>query len=260
MNYEFKRGDRLVLELINSDEILEGEFVDGAKDRIVLINITSYKNHQIIKGPYSYYRSDISSVRLLNERDAAKISHPINNVEGRNCDTILIDKREYERLKEMSRNYLYMSTLDSRYYEAVKYIKNCESVGLSGITTSLEKNASINIIVISTWDKVYILDFLIINTQKLKFPPELKDILECTYVKKVMHDSRLLTEVLSRRYNINLKNIFDTKVADILIRRRKEEVPKNTNNLSECLTCYFNFPTTLLAPQVTILYLTKQVS
>lgn len=254
MNYEFKRGDRLVLELINSEEILEGEFVDGAKDRIVLINITSYKNHQVIKGPYSYYRSDISSVRLLNECDSANVPDSTTNVERHNCDTILIDKREYERLKEMSRNYVYMSTLDSRYYEAMNYIKNCESIGLSGITTSYEKTAAINLIVISTWEKIYILDFLIINMQKLKFPPELKDILECSYVKKVMHDSRLLTEVLSRRYNINLKNIFDTKVADIAIRRKTEEIPKNTKNLSECLTCYFNFPTTLLAAQVLFLF------
>lgn len=249
MEYQFRRGDKLILELINSDEILEGEFVDGAKDRLTLINITPYKSNQhSSKGPYCYYRSDISSIRLLDEtnlngtddKDKADISP--------HCDIILINKLEYERLKEISRTYVYISSIDSRYYTAMNHIQNSENIGIATITTSFEKTAIINLITISTWDQIYILDFLTLNAQR--FPPELKEVLECEHVKKIVHDSRLFNEVLTKQFNIKLNNLFDTKVADVAVRKKRGDVLENTKTLSECLVHYFNFPTSLLASQV----------
>lgn len=181
MEYQFQRGDRLVLELINSDEILEGVFVDGSKDRVTLINITSYRCNNVIKGPYTYYRSDISNVRVLSDSSNNENVKDTNKLcKSYNCDAILIAKAEYQRLREMSCNYVYMGSLDSRYYDSVNYIKTCESIGIAMITTSYEKTACFNLLVISTWDQVYIIDFLVINSEK--FPLELKEVFECDYI------------------------------------------------------------------------------
>ncbi|KAI4464115.1 pirna biogenesis protein exd1 [Holotrichia oblita] len=251
MEYNFKKGDKLVLELINTrDDILEGEFVNGDKNRLSLINISSYRNKTIIKGPYNYYRSDILYIRLLNESEGKNCKNILNKTECPETnykDTILIPKLEYDRLKEMSHNYIYMGSLDSRYYDAMNYLKTYETIGIAAVTTIYEKTAGINLIIISTWDQLYIIDFLVLNSKK--FPPELEEILRCEDIKKVLHDSRLLTQIFAKQYGIRMKNIFDTKVADIAVRKKLGETPTETRTLGECLTHYFNFPPTLFDTQ-----------
>ncbi|KAK9746177.1 3prime-5prime exonuclease [Popillia japonica] len=268
-NYNFKRGERLILELLGSppDNIIAGEVVDCAEHRIALKNMSTYgrrsSSNVVIHGPYQFYRPEILSIRVFkNEDDDGVVveeskdkvgmftkSHKTpqsNAAAGINCkDTILIDKVEYERLKDMSHNYIYISCFDSRYYDAMNYIESCETIGVADITTSYEKFARINLIIISTWDQVYIFDFLVLLSNSTnKFPTELEVILKHKDIKKILHDSRLLTLILSNQYNIHIKNIFDTKVADVAARKKLGEATRNkqTRTLEECLKDYFNFP------------------
>ncbi|CAG9759471.1 unnamed protein product [Ceutorhynchus assimilis] len=65
----FKTGDCLLLELISND-IFEGIYVGGGKDRITICETVQYNRK--LGGIYEFYRNEISKVYYLKELDLSK--------------------------------------------------------------------------------------------------------------------------------------------------------------------------------------------
>ncbi|CAH1969958.1 unnamed protein product [Acanthoscelides obtectus] len=85
------------------------------------------------------------------------------------------------------------------------------------------------------------------NFRNCYFPPEIKEILESTYICKVMHKAGPILDKLLRKYNVFVRNVFDTQVVDLIIEKNKTGTcPEKSRNLSECLVHHLNFPDTFL--------------
>lgn len=210
MDFDYKIGQKLLVSLKNA-EIYEGVYSGGSKNRIDLSNITEYPSGSKVGGMLSFYEMEIEKVNLLNvvEDDDSTISQKITE-KTQNRNLINLPRGEYERLKEMSVNYIYMATVDKRFLDATEHLKSCESVGVVGIGSECGRENMLSLLVMSSWDQVYIFDIL--SFQKSAFLPELKDILESPGIKKVVHNSRTLVDCLFHCHKVNLINIFDTQV------------------------------------------------
>lgn len=110
-----------------------------------------------------------------------------------------------------SRKFIYMATMDNRFFEATEYLYNCETVSVFGIGSELGRQKCISILVMSSWDQVYLFDIQMYRLPDL--PPKIKNILESESIKKVVHDSRTLADCLYHCHNkVKLTNVFDTQV------------------------------------------------
>lgn len=241
MDFNIKPSEKILVTLTNGD-IFEGVYQSGSKNRINVIDITEYPWGSKILGTLCFYKKEIESVTLLNSETQEE--HLVNGKDENQKNVILLTKAEYERLKQMSVNYIYMSTMDCRFFEAVEYLNNCETVGVFGIGSEFGRQRNISVLVMSSWDQVYLFDVL---SYKLSdFHPKLKELLESDSVKKVVHNSRTLVDCLHHCHRVKLVNIFDTQVADLMISKKDGQPLKDARNISACLQHYLNFPKSLL--------------
>jgi len=246
---QFKTGDRLILEL-KSKEIFEGIYADGGKDRIVLAEVLQHNNKNKLTDLYEFYRSEIAKIHTLK----VPSSKPSNGSTSQDTDSqspsksgvIKISEEEYFRYKDMSRNYIYIENADKRYFDAVKVLGDCETIGV--LSVGMEKHRSgsfIRLLVLSTWKQVYIFDLL--NLENRQLYPEIKDIFQSEFVCKVIHKSAGLVDVLYRQYNVYLRNTFDTNIVDLILQKKLTgKCPPIERDISQCLTHYLNFPASLL--------------
>lgn len=231
MDFNFKPTQKLLIALTNGD-IFEGIYQNGSKNRIDLIDISEHPSGSKISGMLSFYRTEIDSVKLLetgSSNSDEECEKPENGGSGNSKDVILLPKVEYERLKEMSRyssfalsrnqerplrfvcrTQVYMATTDNRFFKAIEHLENCETVGVAGIGSELGRQKSISLLVMTSWDQVYLFDILSYRLPSLH--PKLKGILETDSIKKVVHDSRTLVDCLYHCHKVKLTNIFDTQV------------------------------------------------
>lgn len=242
--YHYKPGTKLVLELINND-LVEGICAIAGKDRIDLINIVINSNNCRIPGPQSYYRSEIKSIRAftIDQETNKKTSVKADGDDA----VILIPQEDYEDLRRMTQEYIYIAMIDTKYYEAVKHLKSCENVGIACITETFDNFALLSILAVSSWDQVYVFDIKSFGLKE--FPKELKEILESPHTRKVIHDARLSHGVLQNQYKVEITNIFDTMCADVLIQQNKnldDVTPPSSKSIAECFKHYFNFPDSFL--------------
>ncbi|KAF2880705.1 hypothetical protein ILUMI_25465 [Ignelater luminosus] len=160
-------------------------------------------------------------------------------------------KNEYDRLLEMTKNYIYMATIDIKYLKAIKHLSNCETIGAVGIDSKYGRSRCLSLLVLCTWDQVYLFDLLPYRKKRLE--PNLEEILKSDHIKKVVHDSRKLADCLWHCYQVRMDNVFDTMVADLTLEKnRTGKDPETTRNIAECLGHYLNFPSSLLANALTI--------
>ncbi|VEN49458.1 unnamed protein product, partial [Callosobruchus maculatus] len=125
----FSIGDRLVLQL-NNCEIFEGDYCGGGKNFIDLTNARQHNNPNKLKGTYSFNRLEIDVISLLHGKASEKvpkksiIPHPAAD------KGIKIVEEEYDRLKHMANNYIYLEHADNIYYESVKKLCEAETIGV----------------------------------------------------------------------------------------------------------------------------------
>lgn len=225
LNLRYKQGERIIVTLTNG-EIVEGEYDGGTEDRIDIFNAKQYPECSVYPGLLSYYKTEIQTITLFKEESVDENnsstgkSSPNKQAENEESQKIIrIPKLEYERLKELSLQYTYFATPDRRYLEAVEYLNSCENVGVVGIGSERGRLDMIHLLVMSSWDKVYIIDLL--QFRRSKFPEELKGILESDDIKKIVHNSRTLVDCLHHRHQVNLKNIFDVQVILLIVIRAR---------------------------------------
>lgn len=241
-NKFYSVGDYLLLELVSGD-IFDGEYYKGSEDRIDLINTTEHNNPNKLVGIYSFYRTEIFQIRLIQ-----------NTVHLKNLDdkSIKLTLEDFIRLREMSKCYVYLELADDRYYRAVEDLNKHETLGVAAVGLEPRQSASITLLAISTWQNVYIFDM--IHLRHGYFYPELKELFESEFVFKVIHNSGCLIEVLSKKYKVFTKNIFDTYFVDLIIQKNGSscgDADLRGRNISETLVHYLNLPS-LLQKSLTI--------
>lgn len=189
---------------------------------------------------YTFYRNEIARIRYLPQ--VTDIEEPVN--ESRN---IKVDRDEYYRLRELIKRYVYLEEnclLVSTYCDAVDQLSKAEQIGVAapGI---LKRDSSIPLLVLSTWNKIYIFDTL--QLVPPHFLSRIKEIFESENICKIIHKGGPLLDILQRHYNIVANNIFDTEVVDLILQKQNngDNIIIQSRNIFECLETYLNFPKSL---------------
>lgn len=237
MSYKFNKNQKLLIQLINGD-VIEGQFVSSTSSRLNVRNCLT--PHTQTKDPSTqhFYESEIVNVKAFELEDVqSDTSEEQLKVEVEANKVIKIPQNKYNALKALNKSYVYMATMDARYYTAVDDLVNCETIACTILSTDFGRAAPIELLVLATWEQVYIFDISLYNCKQ--FPDALKYILECEDIVKVVHDSRGLVDCMHHQYHIKVMNIFDTYVATEMVSDEKLTLP-------ECLLYYFNFPLTLI--------------
>lgn len=237
----FNVGDHIIIKL-KSDDIFEGDISDLAESRIDLINVKQHNNENKLTGVYTFYRNEIDDIKRIKVKEKEK---PLTGTVEDNFDNLELTDSEYDRIKEMTRAFVYLDKADSRYFEAVDLLSRAETIGVVGLGTEKSRIASIKLLVVSTWDQVFLFDF--VPHKQNYFYPELKDILEAEYCCKVIHEAGPLLDILYRVYKVYVNNTFDTQIVDLIIKRKETgSVPVYLSNVSDLLTDHLKFPSSYL--------------
>ncbi|KAK9878451.1 hypothetical protein WA026_022091 [Henosepilachna vigintioctopunctata] len=246
MDNKYNVGERIVISLNNGDTF-EGDYLKTSDKGIEIENIHHYESGNKTRSRFWFYRREIKTIHKLTTQKGAvsdSTSQQTKISQSKNC--ILLDKDEYERLKEVAANFIYVKTEDKSYFDAVTEIKNFESVGVFAVGAEKGRCGKISVIALSTWKQVYIFD--IKNFRSTKFPAEIAEILESFYIKKIVHNGGTLKDCLQYSHKITMNNIFDTQVSHMmLVKNATGECPKSMNTIGQCLVEYFNFSPTLLS-------------
>lgn len=236
---EYLIGDHIILSLY-SDNIFEGDISDLGVNRIDLTNMKQHNNANILTGIYSFYRNEIKSIKIFRVQETQKTDTPQQNALQNNLEGISITKDEYDRLRAMSRDFIYIDKPDSRYFQAMELLNRAETLGVVGLGIEKRRTGTIKLLAVSVWDMTYLFDFL--NKQDC-FYPELKIIFQSEYTCKVIHEAGPFLDILYRKYNVLVRNVFDTQVVDMIIKKKETgNVPVSIRDLSDLLTDYLNFP------------------
>ena len=120
------------------------------------------------------------------------------------------------------------------------------AVDLEGV--DLGTDGTLCLMQLATPDQLYLFD---VAVYKDGIPPGLRKILEDPHVTKLMHDCRKDSAMLSQ-HNIRLDGVFDSQVADILIRRNMTgQMPAYVRGLSLVLEQYLGISEDHLAVKKT---------
>lgn len=247
-NLAYQIGDHLVIEL-NTQQIFEGDYSDGGKNRIDLINVKQHNNTNELGGVYSFYRNEIIKIykhenRVLDKREKKK-----EVIEE--CSNIQMVEEEYSRLKQMCKDAIYLEQADDRYFKSVERLNDAETIGVISLGTDESAADILRLLVMCTWKQIYIFDLM--SFKNRKFYPEIKDILESEYITKVMHGGSSLINILYNNYKIYVQKTFDTQVVDLVLTKSKTGAcPKTTTDISHCLVKYLNFPPSLLKEALSV--------
>lgn len=243
-NQLFKVGDRIILELTNSD-IFNGTYAEGGKNRIVLTDVVQHNNSNKLSNLYEFYRSEIANVHRLKTPPSKENKQTENVKVETNCAIIKVSQEEYFRLKDMSSNYIYIANADKRYFDAVKVLGDSETVGVVCLGMDNHRTSVLPLLVMCTWKQVYIFDLS--NITKRELYKEVKEIFESENICKVIHKSAGIVDVLYRDYKIYVQNTFDTQVVDLMLQKKETgKTPTVARDLSECLVHYLDFPASIL--------------
>ncbi|KAJ3613164.1 hypothetical protein NHX12_019416 [Muraenolepis orangiensis] len=100
---------------------------------------------------------------------------------------------------------------------------------------------------IATKNKVYLFDILLLGAQAFK--SGLTVILQSTSILKVVHDCRGLASSLLSQFGVNLKNVFDTQVADVFCFSSDTGglLPDRISTLQEVVSQYLKVPSSTLS-------------
>lgn len=240
MQLFYKKGDRIVIELSDSS-IFEGDFEAGTSTRIDVINIIEWTFRNSFHGPLSFYKSEIKSIKLLP-------SHLPEKKAPNQCkinDVIMLPKCEFSRLRDTTKNYVYLAVIDQKYLQAIDYLRNCESIGIAGFGANLAQMKPIDLLILTSWDQIFIFDLQLYR--RVSFPTDLKELLESQFIRKVGYDMLELLEFLWYFHKISVKNIFDTQLADLKLQKKGKDSSVILRSLAECLNFYFNFPVSVLS-------------
>ncbi|KAK3099419.1 hypothetical protein FSP39_004072 [Pinctada imbricata] len=145
-----------------------------------------------------------------------------------------------EQLDDVDAPYVLINKLDQRFRDAVHYISQQQIIGFAIQAVCPGRLGKLCWLQFGTAEHVFIFDVL--SMGPLSFEEGIKKILESPDIQKVMHDCRLVSDMLHHQYDTNLINIFDTEVADVFVYRlhHNNDWPRYVQGLPHCLVDHLN--------------------
>ncbi|XP_049881083.1 piRNA biogenesis protein EXD1-like [Pectinophora gossypiella] len=209
------------------------------------------KDSEVVEGRFYSINSDMSKISLYNVKESPQgdknesICH-YYNTEVRNIvklpDTgevkqLKISQKECEEIVKVSKQYQYVNQIDTKFHEAVNDLNDYEYIALSTDGANMGRKCKMPFLVLSSPHQIYIFDIQVM--QYHAFDAGIRKLLESESPKKIVHDSRKVSDCLYHKHNVKLNSVFDTQVADIIITKNKTGIfPSTVKPLPECLNSY----------------------
>lgn len=205
MDKTFQKGDYLELELIEGSTY-RGWFQSQKKDKwISLINAQVLPLENAVKERLIFYSPEVKNLRRIQE--------PRNSVED-HAHVATFTNKEVDKFEVIAKKFIFVNQIDNDYFRAIKDIKNNSVISLGTDGSEMGRKCKLPILTISTPSQIYIFDIQVM--QMSCFDSGLRDILESQEIKKIIHNSRKLSDCLCHKHQVKLTNVFDTQVSYII--------------------------------------------
>lgn len=218
-NLNFELGQSLIIELADECFLGEFHFMNKARTRIDLKNVSVYNTNQQVPGIQRFYKPDIRSIIPL--KDQSKVITNFGSCDPVSELSTLSPKEKTELKSNITKNELdiiniaiadkkYFFQTDRNYYDAIEEILDQSLVALSIECEYKENLSTISLITIATMvPNIFIFDIISMGH---KIPTGLQQILNNNCPRKIIHNSSIPTHILNLICNIQLNSIFDTMV------------------------------------------------
>ncbi|XP_054720427.1 piRNA biogenesis protein EXD1-like [Uloborus diversus] len=156
-------------------------------------------------------------------------------------DPVKYDFIPCEYSDKLSGNVVFLDSIDSVFEKSIEILKKQNSIGVSFQGNNIGRYQDFNLICMSTSTCNFIFDICYFG--KEAFENGIKDILESVTIEKIIHDCREASDALFHRYDTEMENVFDTQVADYIVRSlnsTETETSDNVCTLDECIEHYLN--------------------
>ncbi|XP_069131174.1 piRNA biogenesis protein EXD1-like [Argopecten irradians] len=151
--------------------------------------------------------------RISSKEDLKSDSEQTENSEPRSSDNDSSDPDS-----GMSDDlFVVINRVNRKFDKAMREIYTQKTIGVSLEGVCVGRAGTLCWLNVGTHNRVFLFDVLTMG--KECFDEGLKDLLEDGNVLKVMHDCRLPSDLLHHQFGVNLRNIFDTEVADAFVYR-----------------------------------------
>nr|XP_014347253.1 PREDICTED: exonuclease 3'-5' domain-containing protein 1 isoform X2 [Latimeria chalumnae] len=139
-------------------------------------------------------------------------------------------------------DYIVIDEFQHNFGFAMLHIKKQNVVGVAVEGVNICRHGKLCWIQIATKSRVYLFDVLHLGLRAFK--NGLTMILEDRGILKVIHDCRWISDCLYSQYGVNLKNVFDTQVADVLQFSMETGgfLPQCVSTLEETLVRHLEMP------------------
>lgn len=205
MEFNFTPGQKLILELEN--DVFEGTYESGTKERIDINDVSEYSRGNKIPGILSFYKCEIKSFKILNKENVNVVKISNNTPDN----IIKLEENQYKKLEKNMNDYIYICTMDKRYYDLINLIKDCEYLSIAGLHSTIGRSSQLSLLVIVVINKAYIIDLQLFN--KKNIPSEINEILQSDSILKVTFGGRSLVDSLFHCHNVKtFNNVFDIEV------------------------------------------------
>lgn len=247
MENTFKKGEYLEVETSNNGTF-GGYFFsqNNEKTRLSLFNVRHLPNGEITELIH-FSTADIKYV----QRD----TNPTNEIKNLTSKMELLKfaKEDSQSMDSIATKFIFINQADNRYYEAISDLKKNSHIGLGGEGAELGRKCKLSILTMSTPLQIYIFDVQAL--QDNGFECEIKQLLECSDITKITHNSRKISDCLFHKHGVKINKVFDTQAADIIIQKQKNgSFPPEVRSLQDCLSTYLGLKEHTITERVFIPY------
>lgn len=242
---ELTKGQVILLEL--EGECVIGEVLHiGAKRTFVrLKDVRDFQSNVPISGNQDYYNSEIRSVKIIKDctpdgaiqgEDASTHTAPSSSVLAPESAVTRINLEDIQEIFDRIDNHVFIFQTDMKYHDAIKYLRTQKSIAIAMEGTDAGRQSTApSILSIATPDRIYLFDVMWMNVTK-----DLRAILADPKVRRVLHNGRLVQDVLEHRFQAPLGKCFDTLVAHISTTNDYDD--QTELSIQQCLAKYLNLP------------------
>lgn len=186
--------------------------------RLDVLNPQDFNTKQPLGRFAHFMQRDVKSVQIFQEQETQikhvediHISESSSDVLSKKKIPVLsISAKQLNCIQNSIQNYKYINQSDDQYFKAIEDLSSQFVIGVSTCGCNAGRIFPMELLMLSTHDKVYIFDILFFGNVIFK---ELADILTSKTHLKIFHDCRLTLDNIQHKYCIKTNSIFDTMLA-----------------------------------------------
>ena len=204
--------------------------------RLDVLNPQDFNTKQPLGKFAHFMQRDVKSIQIFQEQEKqvklvednciSKVSSEMSpKIE---IPVLSISVNQLNCIQNSIQNYKYINQSDDQYFKAIEDLSSQYVIGVSTCGCNAGRIFPMELLMLSTHDKVYIFDILFFGNVIYK---ELADILTSKTQLKIFHDCRLPLDNIHQKYCIKTNSIFDTMLAASITHPLK-----TVYSLEDCVT------------------------